>query len=258
MTGLQALVAEHDRVSHHVLGQDLGAGLDHHDGVSGAGDDEVELGLLHLAGQRVDHELAVDAADADGADGALEGDLADGQRGRRGDGADDVRVVLLVGREHREHALHVVLVALGEERADGTVGQATGEDGRLGRARLTLDEAAGDLARGVHPLLEVDGEREEVETGAGVGPIGRAQQHGVAVLHGHGTTSEVGHLASLDGDGATAEFGRKGGYRHLSSNGDDRRTGARWDVATLTSPEVFRRMRCAGSVRAAPAGAVSP
>ena len=31
------------------------------------------------------------------------------------------------------------------------------------RAALTLDEAAGQLARGVHALFEVDGQREEVE-----------------------------------------------------------------------------------------------
>ena len=128
---LQALVREHDRVSHDRLGQDLGAGLDHHDGVLGARHDEVKLGLGHLAGEGVDHELAIDAADTDGSDGTLEGDLADGQRSRRGDGADDVGVVLLVRAEHGENALHVVLVALREERADGTVGQAASEDGCL-------------------------------------------------------------------------------------------------------------------------------
>ena len=84
---------EHDGVGHHVLRQDLGPGLDHHDGVARAADDEVELRLLHLAGQRVDHELAVDAADAHGRDRPEEGDLADGQGRGGGDGADDVMQV---------------------------------------------------------------------------------------------------------------------------------------------------------------------
>ena len=42
-------VAEHDRLGHDVLGQDLGAGLDHHDRVARAGDDQVELRLVQLA-----------------------------------------------------------------------------------------------------------------------------------------------------------------------------------------------------------------
>ena len=83
----------------------------------------------------------------------------------------------LVGRQDRQDDLDVVLVALGEERPDRPVGQARGEDGGLGRARLALDEAARDLARGVHALLEVDREREEVEPGSGFGAVGCAQQH---------------------------------------------------------------------------------
>ena len=126
-------MAEHDRLGHHVLGQDLGARLDHHDRVAGAGDDQVELRLVELAVRRVEDELAVDAADAHGADRALERDLADRQRGRRGDRAEDVGVVLVVRGEDRDDDLDVVLVALGEQRADRPVGQARGEDRGLGR-----------------------------------------------------------------------------------------------------------------------------
>ena len=77
--------------------------------------------------------------------------------------------------------LDVVLVARRKERPDRPVGLASGEDRVLGRARLALDEAAGDLAGRVHPLLEVDGEREEVEAGARLRPVGGAEHHGVAV-----------------------------------------------------------------------------
>ena len=58
-------MAEQDRLGHDVLGQELRAGLDHHDRVARAGDDQVELRLLELAVGRVDDELAVDPADAD-------------------------------------------------------------------------------------------------------------------------------------------------------------------------------------------------
>ena len=176
-------------------------------------DDQVELGVGQLAVGRVDDELAVDPADPDGADRAVERDLADRQRGRRGDRAEDVRVVLLVGREDRDDELDVVLVALGEERPDRAVGQAGGQDGRLRRARLALDEAARDLARGVHPLLEVDGEREEVEAGPGLRPVGGPEDHGVAVADGDGAAGEACELAGLDGQRSTTEL-RLEGVRH--------------------------------------------
>ena len=156
---------------------------------------------------RVDDELAVDPADAHGADGPVERDLADRQRGGRGDRADDVGVVLLVRREDGDHELDVVLVALGEERADRPVGLAGGEDRVLRRARLALDEAARDLARGVHPLLEVDREREEVEPGAGLRPVGGAEHHGVAVADGDGAAGEPGEPAGFDGQRSTTELG---------------------------------------------------
>jgi hypothetical protein len=199
-------VAEQDRLGHHVLGQELRAGLDHHDRVAGAGDDQVELRSLELAVRRVDDELAVDPADTDRRDRAEERDLADRQGGRRGDGPEHVGVVLLVGREDRDDELDVVLVALGEERPDRPVRQAGGEDRGLRRARLALDEAARDLARGVHPLLEVDGEREEVEAGPRLGSVRGPQDHRVAVADGHGAAGQAGELAGLDGQRLTAKL----------------------------------------------------
>ena len=125
---------------------------------------------------------------------------------RRGDRAEDVRVVLLVRREDRDDELDVVLVALGEQRADRPVRQARGEDRRLRRARLALDEPARDLARGVHPLLEVDGEREEVQPGARLRTVRGPEDHGVAEANGDRAACESGHAAGLDGQRATAEL----------------------------------------------------
>ena len=255
---LQGAVAEQDRLGHDGLGQELGARLDHHDRVARAGDDEVELRVGELAVRRVDDELAIDPADADGADGAGERDLADRQRGRRGDGAEDVGLVLLVGREDGDDELDVVLVALGEERADGAVGQPGGQRGRLGRARLALDEAARDLARGVHPLLELDREREEVKAWARVRPVGRPEHHGVAVTDGDGTAGEPCELAGLDGQRATTELRleclRQGNCSSLVVEEGD-------DLRQVGHSGPGRRMRqdpglCRGPDAVAPSGGV--
>ncbi len=59
-----------ERVEDLRLGDLVGAGLDHQDALAGAGDDQVEIGVVEqvlLVG--VDDEVAVDLADPDRADG---------------------------------------------------------------------------------------------------------------------------------------------------------------------------------------------
>ena len=71
--------------------------------------------------------------------------------------------VLLVGAEDGDDDLGLVAVALGEAGAQRAVDQPGGQDGRVGRPALPAEERPGDLAGGVHPLFDVDGEREEVD-----------------------------------------------------------------------------------------------
>ena len=205
---LQLRVAVGDGIGHDGLRQDLGARLDHHDGLARAGHDEVELALGELAVRRVGDELAVDAADAHRADRSQERDVADAQRRRGAVERQDVGIVLLVGREDRQDDLDVVVVALREERANRPVGEAHGQDGRLRRARLALDESAGDLARGVHPLLVVDGEREEVGALARLlGGDGGRQDDAVAIADDDRAVGLLGELAGLHAEDLAADFG---------------------------------------------------
>ena len=166
---LHLLVAELDRAEHLGLRELVGLGLDHHHRVLGAGDDQVEplLGvlaqLLHVVHGRVEHVGAIDEADAGAADRAEERRAGEGQRGRGGDHADHVGIVLHVVGEDGDDDLGLVLEALDEEGPDRTVDQAGGQDLLLGGTALALEEAAGDLARGIGLFLVVHGQREEVE-----------------------------------------------------------------------------------------------
>ena len=56
----------------------LAFALDHHDVRLGGGDDEFEIGVLHLAADRVDDVLAIYARDAHLGDGSGEVDVGHG------------------------------------------------------------------------------------------------------------------------------------------------------------------------------------
>ena len=123
------------------------------------------LSLTHepLGVGRVDDELVVDNADADGADGAVEWDVRERERAAGTVDAEDVRVILLVGRVDEGDDLGLVAEALREERADGTVDLAGGQDLLFGGTAFALDEAAGDASTGVRKLSVFNGQREEVK-----------------------------------------------------------------------------------------------
>ena len=115
-----------------------------------------------------------------------------------------------IGRHHRGDDLRVLLVALGEERPQRAIHQATGQDLVVALARFALEEAAGDLARGVGLLDVLAGEREEVEARSLFGRGSGHEHHALAVGHEDRAVRELGEtsrfegeLAATDGDGFT-------------------------------------------------------
>ena len=113
-----------------------------------------------------------------------------------------------VERHHGDDDLDLVAQTLLEGRAQRPVDEAAGEDRVLAGPALGPEEGAGDLARGVHPLLDVDRQGEEVEVVLRVlaGRGGR-QQHRVVVEVGrHGTGGLPGEQPGLELDGALAEL----------------------------------------------------
>ncbi len=162
-------VRELERLEKQILRHLVGAGLDHGQAVLRADDDEVEGGLLPvLLQRRVDDELAVDQPDAHRADRPEERQRRQHERSRRTVDAENVVRGDEVGREHGADDLHLVAETLRPKRPDRAVDHPRSQGGALTRASLALEEAAGDLARGVHPLLDVDRQREEVGALAGL------------------------------------------------------------------------------------------
>ena len=109
--------------------------------------------------------------------------------------------VLLVGTEDGGDHLHLVAETLGERRAEGPVGETAREDRLFAGATLPAEERAGDLAGRVHPLLDVDGEGEEVDSLPRLRRDHRAEHGGVAHLDEHGAVRLGRETTRLEGHG---------------------------------------------------------
>jgi hypothetical protein len=191
-------VAEEDRLEHDLLGQLVGAGLDHRHGGLRAGHHEVERAVLHRLDVGEGDELVALHADADRAQGAEERHRRQRERGARRDDREHVRVVRLVVRDGERLDLDVVLEPLGPERPDGPVRHAHREDLTLARRALALHEAARDLAGRVRLLAIVDRQREEVGPLARRAGAGAGEDDRVAEPHRRGARREQRQPPGLD------------------------------------------------------------
>ena len=209
-------VRDVQRVEDLGLGHLVGAALDHQDGLVGTSDDEIHVRRQQLLVRRVDDEVALDLADADGAHGRRVRNIRDHERGGRAVHGEDVVRVDLVHGEREVHELRLTTPALREQRAQRAVDHARDERRLLACTAFTLEEGAGDLARGVHALLDIHRQREEVDI-AEVARGSSGEHDGVAGRNRHGTGGLLGHLARLEGDLRTADFyGDAVHFRHMS------------------------------------------
>ena len=122
----------------------------------------------------------------------------------------------VVDAHRRRDDLGLVAPALGEQRADRAVDHPRREDALLGGPALALEEAAGDLPRGVHALLDVDGQGQEVDVTHVAGGRG-AEHHRLAHRHDHGAACLLGQLAGLEGQLGACDVDRgpaSGGRGH--------------------------------------------
>ena len=191
-----------------VLGDLVGAGLDHRQRVARADDDQVEVGVLvRLLQRRVDDELAVDPGDANCADRAEERQRRDRERRRGAVDAEDVVAVDHVGGEDGADDLHLVPEALRPERPDRAVDHARGQGGALGRLAFALEEAAG-----IFPAAYIRSSTSTVSgkksaSGRRLLPAdGRREDHRVAGADDDCAVGLLGELAGLEGDLLTTDL----------------------------------------------------
>ena len=153
----------------------------------------------------IEHVLAVDVADARRADRAVERHARQHQRRRRADHRRDVGIDFGIDRHHRRDDLHFVVEAVREQRPDRPVDEARGQRLLFRRTAFALEEAAGNLARGVRLFLVVDGQREEVLARLRRPARDRGDEHdGVVEAHQDGAAGLAGDFAGFERQRVTA------------------------------------------------------
>ena len=204
------LMGELDALHEDIFLDFLGLGLDHDDLLVGRRDGHEALAGVALVLRRVDDILAVEVADVGRSRRAVPGNVGIGHDEGRADGGHDLDGGVIVLREDGVGQDDVVAKLLVEEGAHRTVDQAGDEDAALRRTALAAVEAAGDAAHGVHPLFDLDGQREIVD--AGLRQRGRNSRHehdSVAVAADGLGVAELCNLAGLDREGTAADVGFK-------------------------------------------------
>ena len=216
--GSEGLLAKLHSGEHVVLGDLLGAGLDHRDKVGRTAQLKVQVGVLALLIGGVDDKLAGlhVAADAHAGERALEGHAAERHSQGGAHDVDDVEGVDLVGDERSGNDVHLVAEAVREARADRAIDHAGRERGLLAGTALTLEVATRDTAGSVHLLVEVDGQREEVVVLTLLGDDHGVEHRGVALLDQASAGGLLGKLAGLEGVGLAVQLKGLGYECHCS------------------------------------------
>jgi hypothetical protein len=86
---------------------------------------------------------------------------------------------------------------LRKQRAQRAIGEASGEDGILGRAAFTAEERPGEATTGIHTLFIFHTEWEEVDAFTHTTHGGGGEDDAVTLPEGDRTTSLLGKATGL-------------------------------------------------------------
>ena len=196
-----------DSVEDDVLRQLIGASLNHHDGVLGTCNRQVQRGNLALLFRRVDDELIIHTADTNAGNRAHERDIRNRQSCRSTDHSSKFRSIVLFNGQNRCHDLNIIAETFREQRTNRTVDESCAENGIARRTALAFDKAARNLTGSIHLLLIVNRQREEVYALARFsGSRSRNQHYRIAIANQCRTICLFRHLAVLNDELAATQF----------------------------------------------------
>ena len=202
-------MAKHDRTQHDFFGEPGCLGLDHQNGVFRAGDDQLEIGVFERRTPRIQQVLAMREAHFRSTNRTRKRHTRNGQCRRSADHRRNVRIDVRVQRYDCRNDLDLVLEALGEERPYRPVDEAAYQRLFLAGTTFALEEATGDLARGIGLFLIINGQREEVPARIRcLAAHCRNEYHGFRHIDDDGTVGLACNGPGLQGDNVLAVLER--------------------------------------------------
>src|SRR5262249_13250414 len=197
-----------ESLDHSIFADFERAGLHYYDGFFGRRDDDIQRAGLLLGNRRVGNELPIEQADANGGDrGGKRQVRAIRGRSSSSDG-NDIRVVFAVCSKNQRVDLGFIAPRFREERAHRSVNQARDEDFTLGRTAFALEEAAGNLARGIGVLAIVNGQGEKVFVIRLWRHDGGIENYCVAIFGNNGSIGLLCDLGRFENERPAANFHR--------------------------------------------------
>ena len=196
-------VCQHNGVIHCLIVHLVCARLNHNHLFGAGGNRQLQVALFAFLGVGVDNQFAVHKTDQRAADRTVPRNIRDG----KGDGGTDhcgnLGRAVGVNRHHGQGQRHIVAQIFREQGADRAVDHTGGEHRFLRGFALSFQIPAGDFARGVHSLVIVNRQRQEID------PVARA--------HGRGGTAENGGLAVANQARAVCKPCHFTGFHHQRS-----------------------------------------
>ncbi|MNW47841.1 hypothetical protein D3C74_251850 [compost metagenome] len=200
---LDFIMAEHDRLEHHLFRHFVGFRLHHHDGVFGTGYNHVNVTGFLLSHVRINHELPVNPSNRYAADRPVKRNIGNAQRCRSPNHCRNFRLAVLIHAHDQVYDLHVVTESFREQRANRTVGQAASQNGLFARTSLPFNEATGNFTDCIKFLFIIDRQREKVQV--------------LGLRRGRNRTKHR-RISVADHDGRVCLLGQSAGFQNERSS----------------------------------------
>ena len=199
-----------DALQHNGLRRFIGFRLDHNHLLKGGCNGHKTTGGCPLLCRGVHHVFPVHICHIGGGHRAVPGYVGRGNgNGRTQRGHDFHRIVVIISQNGAGHH-HIVAQLLVKQGAHRPVNEAGVQNAPLGGLALPAVEGAGNPAYRIQPLLKLNGEREVVNAGLGIGGRGnRGEHHSIPIAADALGVGQLCYLTGFHSEGAVADLGFK-------------------------------------------------
>ena len=162
--GLVHIMALVNCLDHLLLRNHIGSGLDHDNLGGGRSYGKLKISIVPILLGWIHNKLSVLHTHLGHGTGTIEGNIGNSGSKCSSDHGYQLRTALRVYRHNHIVQSNVIAVILRKQRSHGTVNHAGGKNGILRSLPLTLVKTSRNFANGIHFLLELNTEGEEIDS----------------------------------------------------------------------------------------------